>query len=982
MLDEIKKIQAIVFTIGADTKVRIANKSIPSTVGQLYGLLKSISNIETTLGNLATGDIISNYINLKFINPIMKSGKREFKSLFDFYANHQILVDCYEVIGDDSYIRDFANYNKIFSARVRIPLAKYISGLDTDEVTIVLETPLTQFSSANIKLAQGRGGFTGSVPKVFGENQVRCQFVTEDDSYYWFKACEGPIGTISEIRIDDSLPLVLPDCDIIPEFGAFRLLKDATALYFADYNDPSEAVVTIITDGYVNLNLRNLKHAIRHEIKFGDQIRIPDSTLNASYLDNGNGTSRFTYNAIVGAKNIYWARIPGFWCSRKLKVRYKWVSGIGINFGLYFGSRLLPASSGNNFIKIPLTDIGVWQERIINLLDVSNFQNIFYTYDFDDWFTFYMDEIQITHQGNDALVVDIEYIQMLEEGQTENIVDQVKDAIISNTEEMGNLLSNSLGYGPYLIPPSDYGELTDPANENEINSNAFIGSYVAKIAGNPGNGSFNNDQIVFDHIILLSDTEFVFTLRHSLLLSNYYRTGIRAYVKIENVNVGSSKFLFNSDNSFSTWGITANLDRIFLNLVDPVHWNESQLRFKTPLLADVLSNSWYRITIGFFNLEFVCSILSSVGKSRLNLIQGNPNPPSEAIKAHSEGYVNLFIEDISFLTQIGSLQPNFKIIVDLVGDNPYSGVVSSLVDIDSYPKVSGTQNPSPTDFVNNSQIEIYTPCYVNGVSLRPFSLDIDANVALRARVLTTGKVSISDVSLESELKQIYKEIGFLVYADENNKLKAMFVNKSAFRLISYVIEEKDIQGVVYCTNDSNDIYKNNIQGNVDYSHKTNSFDSIINFHHRVELTNPIVDEINFTWVKGIASALKQIKSRILHQDMTGYIQIYDGMFSAAIANKWGMRDIDLTIGGHAITQIKVGDAVSVQYKDIDGYFIVQSVSSQRISGADKCQVKLFSLFSDNGANIIKRNNSLVHLYGELTYVDLAAVADQPLYYYA
>lgn len=971
-----RRVHAVVFTVGATAQYKFANYSVATDNGQFYGQLLPIGAFTYTLGNLNSGQILSNAFTLDFQNPILKDGARLFKRIADLFANHQVLADVYEVIGDDEYIKTFSNWNVIIKGRVRIPHAKYIQGLDNEQVTITLDTALTEFPKSNVQLAEARGSFPlSSVPKTFGQQMIPAYFVGQTNTHLVFKACEGPVGSITDIRIDGGLPILLNSSDVWPQFGAFQIPLVEYGNYFLDYvPDYSAAPVTCVVDGYLNPSLRNDKWVTNYQINFGDQIRTPTTSTNASIVDNGDGTSRVTFtSASAISKALYWRNLPGFWGSQRVLMRIKYVSGSALGVPsifktLSFGSRKNPATANNNFLRWgTLTTGGSWEEIEIYPNNPNFIQNIFYQYDWKDWFRFYQTEFNLglyrsTTFTND-LVVDIEWVKFQNEGLTTELVDQLEDMFISHTEEMGNVLSNSLGYGPYL-KPTPYGEQGEAAVESEVNADAFIGSYVARLGVNPNEGDFDNDAMTFENIILQPDTEFVFSVRHSLLLQNYQRTSVRCWVMIENTDGVSTNWLLTTDQEKESWANSpANSDRHILNLVDPVHWNQSSIRFKTPVTP--IANSTYTITVGFFDAEFIAAADAAVGRSDITVKENTAIVDTNAINAHLEGNVKMLVDGISKLTQSSTSQPNFLVLSSNIADDQYRLLTTGTVQLDSYPKISGQQNPSPTNFVLNSQLEIYTPVTINAASLRPYVLGIDDSFRNEAKQIFSSRYMDASASLSGELQQIYNETSALLFADETNTVKARLITKALFAGTIITLTDRDLMGPPVPQGDNDDVWKNNIHGFVDYRNDTGEFSYQVNDNHRVSLTTPVVDSIQFRWLLGVSNALQRLRSRV--QRMDGVGRVIGTWPNDDIEFRWGMRDLTVRVGGNVTTQIQAGQAVRLTYETIDDIFIVKNVVNERIKDADIATLALSSMYSGGGANAAFAFNALVHAYGSILY---------------
>src|SRR3990167_4638483 len=787
-----RRVHAVVFTVGDTLKYRFANFSIPTTDGQFYGQLKAINPFTYTLGNLNSGEIVSNSFTLQFQNPRLKNGVRLFKTISDLFANHQVIANIYEVIGDDDYIKVFANYNLILSGRVRTPNAKYIQGLDTEEVSITINTALTEFNKANVQLAQARdvaplygsatSGFTlTEIPKIVGSQICKAYLFQEDATHFTYKVCEGPVGIIDNIRIDGSLPLQLTAADIWPEFGAFRIPKTQYWHYFADHVDAyPEAEVTCRVSGYVNRALRNGKYVTTREIPFGDQINSGACTLsNATIVDNGNGSSRITFtNAVATNKYIFWPRFYGFWAGSRIVLRVKYISGNALatpsGGAPYYdkcfdiGTIFNPITVGSNYATIEsFPTSGNWEDFVINPLVPGDFFSYNTNYKYQNFFrqfstSFGFSLINLPAPQTQDLVFDIESIKIQDEGTTDTVDDQTQDLFLSHTEELSNVLPNSLGYGPYITTATAYGEETIPAIESEANTEAFIGSYICKIGADPGNGDYGNESMTFDKVILQPGSEFVFSVRHSLLLNFYKRTSIRCWFKIENTDGATTNFLLTTDPTLVTWGNTSEADRHLMNLVDPVHWNQSILKFKTPVTP--IANSTYRITVGFFDAKLIgkCHTNTVQGQSILPLWQ-NANLVDNTLHPQFESnIVQLIFENVSKVTQAATSQPNFKVIKNNIFYDPYLWNPTSFkntIELDDYPKNGTTENPSPTHFADESLVEIYNPVYLNAVSLRPYVLSIDTTFKNHVQPLFTARNYDQSASLSAELQQLYTETG-------------------------------------------------------------------------------------------------------------------------------------------------------------------------------------------------------------------------------
>ena len=529
---------------------RVDDNGSRTTDGLFLGLLTDLPNRVNSLGNLKSGSIVINEFKLVFNNPINKSGNRVFQEDIDLLESHIINVELYEVIGDEDYIRDFSNWNLIIKARIKNPIAHNVSGLDQDKVTVTLSTALTGFKDASVKLDVGRGALSTVIPKVLGELTVPCFYVGTDSTYYYYKVCQGPIGRFINISINGSLNLGLPAVDKMENTGYFRLPINiyGNLLYEDNLEDN---IVTARIDGYINPLLDNGNFSDRFILPFGENLPVGWSATNGSIADNGDGTSRLTASG-AGVYIDNTTTLNGFG-TRFIRLRYKRVSGTAIgDIILYWGSTSRTAPIIHHNIILGVVDTGTgWVDITVNIDTLLAQEDNFFKKPKDMWLEGRYTELRLVFGTGVDIVVDIEYLKFSEGYLTKFCSNQIKDLLISDTEELGNLLTSSLGYTPFYGPhvtttlpggadvrvSADYGEMPPLVLGFKYDPNlAFNGNYIIcrgdKNIVEDGEGYALHTGVEYDALVLPSNTEFIFSVRHTLDRALPLRYPIRCYITV------------------------------------------------------------------------------------------------------------------------------------------------------------------------------------------------------------------------------------------------------------------------------------------------------------------------------------------------------------------------------------------------------------------------------------------------------------------
>jgi hypothetical protein len=569
----------------------------------------------------------------------------------------------------------------------------------------------------------------------------------------------------------------------------------------------------------------------------------------------------------------------------------------------------------------------------------------------DEWFREVTNRFLLHFGTNSGVVLDTQIISLGELGSTLTPLNQLDDLAKCNTEEMSNRLNQSLGYGKY----TSFNLETDDALLGRNVIDLSLKDYSAVTPG--------TNQLVevysFDSIILSPSTEYVFTARHSMLEHDYRRRSVRCVIEVIYESTISGTLYLATDG---TWVAGASpLNKLhWLSLVDPVTWNQSHLKFTSNTLI-AGDNARYKIKIYFQDIVIPATVVSNA----LGLALFTINTTTDRLLyPFGNGNCDLVTEDSDVLAATPSR------LFDVVDFIVTPGGINAQVKVDPYMKTVGTQAPSTTEWAASQAIKIISYPKINAVSLRQLTVAFSANAIEDTKRLPTARYMQSSSSVEDEFRKLYKETGIITYADALGEISARLITKAAFRTLAGTLErERNIRNLS-SLGDPDRLYRNAYDGNVSYDPITNTFLLTINESHPFENTTPLIEEIDFEWLRGQGHAAQRAKSILRHHNGVGLT--LNTAYPNKINRRWEARDLSVEIQGDLVSTLQLGDAVRVTYtypkenefkQVIDDVFIVKTIQSRELSGQKVATLTLSSLFTAGGYDPLFDYNNRVYLYG-------------------
>ena len=949
------RVQAVVLRIGSNS-YGFATRAVATDTIAFRGFLQALPSVTTTMGNLESGGLVSNDLTIILRNPIRNNGCRLIPRTVNLILSRNVLVEFYEMTGTELELRTFANWTLLLKGQVKFPIARYITGMETNEVKLQVEFPLSQFGNADIKVTS---------PKVLGEATVPCTHDSTSSSHYTYKVCEGPIASVDSVSINGSAQIYLGPEEIWEDYGVIRIPRE----YYEDYfyeDEFSDNVVTAQINGYVDTAGGNDDHASRKLFEFGDRFSLDEwNVLGATVSQTDSATTRLTaagsnarlsYNYTYGS--LYGVPPIGKYGTHYIYVRYKYISGTsGGNMSMKWKTTFLQDYADSPAIDLGAVDTtGSYVDLYVNvdgavpdLGGVSGKKR---------WFRELIQGIEFNFEpAVDAspIVLDIQKIALVEKDQTTSLRAQMHNLFTSHTEFMGNVLKDMMGVAEF--PTGSGATVLDPAN-------GWGGDYYHWGTSLPAQS-----------VALHRSTEYILSVRHSLLKTTYaHRYGVRCWVKIQNTD--NSKYYSDA----RTWESASGDDqKIFLNVVDPTEYNQSMVRFTTENAVGP-----YEVTVGYDTDETYY-----VHKDAL----GNPSFDAVADTA-ARSLSTAFVEGASSMIGVGdTITPSagadqgtiFPFVVQSLAATDKVNQIRKFT-LSRYPFDStASQIKSTSQWAEDDELVSSINVATGLVNLRTYLpvnefLGTASKFDNDTKVFKTSRYLNADSSLGQELTNLYQETGVFVYPNVSNTVEPLLVSKSMYEDFTATTDAATV--VTTDIVDYNDLKSFEILGDQDRTFFNyyvvegpqfpvdGDFGNKVSVSHREDTGIIMKKSYQALWLRS-RSQMKLRGTNILnYMDTVGDEDVTIPFSIRDIGITIGERGNDFEVGSRLI--LKIERPVEGVQQDVYIPMLVKEKTPRRYEGKDESSMVLSSLFSGLGfmGDGDEALNSFVRKYGNITVDDL------------